>query len=1094
MPPTLVGGIFLLHYGLLPFIVLYSNLSNNKLTITVNKMLPTAKCFRIALFWLALCCILVALSLPALAFQPEAVERQNAAISYDIFFEDNPAATISQVADSQFRPIFSPLKSTAIPYSVKTVWTRIVIPISQMYGWKNKGLFPFIAFGGDIKRPATLYYKENSTDTEWRTLQITSCHMPLPASMTSTTAQYYVRIEGHPNFWFFPEIVAKKKAMPFFPGPIFYWTLIGLMIGIAGVNFCLAIFTKAESCFWLCIYSILATAYYTQSISPSPTLGLNFSTAWGILLPGLALIILPHIGRNLFSDTSCPQSIDTQLWGLSLLGVIFAILPLIPGLGGTIHLLPLWPLLALLGIIPGAFAIISKTPGGKRFTAGCMLTGLGGVLALQPATGAEHAAILQLLPFAGVACGLLVLTPIALHGSKHSQPSANKQRAPQSPNASIENALVSNHSSPETIIQKISHDLESPLMTIERMSEELNNTLVSPDGQESLRTLQAATHVLQLQLNDLLDLNRADSNRLILKEQEFDLQRLIKDAYHIMLPHAEEKGLSLSWKMAPNLPLTFVGDPGRLIQILLNLLGNAIRFSDTGEISISLSALSTTSNNGQLLVKVRDQGRGIPLQNQYDVLDRFCQAPEQGSGKYCGSGLGLSVTCELVHLMGGVMCIESEPDTGTTMSFTVRLDPVRPRTGLNALEEKTFSPEAPHKPCEVIPTQADTEGEGDDLSQVLIVETRETPVEILPDLLNGFPLTIHEVDTLEMAHAVYKTLALDAIIVATDVPSEVEALVSSIKEVDEETDSPVVPVIAIATRTSHSTDLITAGASDILKSPVAKPELVAMLSQLGLLEMTSEITPELPDTQRTEDTADKTDSELFETEQAIAALSSMADELFPPQCGESKVELPPEAVTQPEDEAPSVSIKLPPSSDEDGQTIFDRIAQERRIEEAEVQVTNDNHTALSSFDEDTPQNEQKKPIDVPLKEAVSHFTLHTDEASHPAEVLDILLLPKIPKIISQMQETYEELCLQSEQESMSGILSAAEKLQQQAQKYALREVERTASCVERAAHARDNTAIQDLMVDLETVVIQTGKALRDVYRVRSALPNDFGET
>ena len=1056
-------------------------------------MLPTAKYFRIALFWLALCCILVALSLPSLAFQPEAVARQNAAISYDIFFEDNPAATISEVADSQFRPIFSPLKSTSIPYSVKAVWTRIVIPISQMYEWKNKGLFPFIGFGGNIKRPATLYYKENSTDTEWRTLQITSCHMPLPASMTSATMQYYLSIEGHPNFWFFPEIIAKEKAMPHFPGPTLYWTLIGLMIGIAGVNFFLAIFSKAESCFWLCTYSILATAYYTQSISPSPTLGLDFSTAWGILLPGLALIILPHIGRNLFSDTSCPQSIDTQLWGLSLLGVIFAILPLIPGLGGTIHLLPLWPLLALLGIIPGAFAIVSKTPGGKRFTAGCLLTGLGGVLALQPATGAEHAAILQLLPFAGVACGLLVLTPIALHGSERSQSSTKQQSAIQSATISTEDAVATHHASPETIIQKISHDLESPLMTIERMSEELNNTLVSSSGQDSLRTLQAATHVLQLQLKDLLDLNRADSNRLILKEQEFDLQRLVKDAYHIMLPHAEEKGLSLSWKMAPNLPLKFTGDPGRLIQILLNLLGNAIRFSDTGEISVSISALSTTGSNGQLLIKVRDQGRGIPLQNQYDVLDRFCQAPEQGSGRYCGSGLGLSVTCELVHLMGGVMCIESEPDTGTTMSFTVKLDSVQPRRGISALEEKAVAPEASQKPCETIPTE--TETDSDELPQILIVETRETPVEILPDLVSDFPLTIHEVDTLEMAHTVYKTLALDAIIVATDVPSEVEALVSSIKDVDEGTDSTAVPIIAIATRSSHSNDLVTAGASNILESPVAKPKLAAILTQLELIEIASEIIPELTDGQEPDDTSTSADSEFFEADQAIAALSSMADELFPPrdEDGDTESEATLEPVSAAKDEAPSISIKLPPTSNENGQTIFERIAQERRVEEAEQQVTNDNHTALSSFDDGIPQDEQEKRIDVPLKDAVSHFTLHTDEASHPAEVLDILLLPKIPKIISQMQETYEELCLQSEQDSVSGILAAAEKLQNQAQKYALREVERTASCVERAAHAQDNSAIQDLMVDLETVVIQTGKALRDVYRLRSSLPENFEE-
>ncbi|SIO36947.1 hypothetical protein SAMN02745161_3045 [Halodesulfovibrio marinisediminis DSM 17456] len=167
-------------------------------------------------------------------------------------------------------------------------------------------------------------------------------------------------------------------------------------------------------------------------------------------------------------------------------------------------------------------------------------------------------------------------------------------------------------------------------------------------------------------------------------------------------------------------------------------------------------------------------------------------------------------------------------------------------------------------------------------------------------------------------------------------------------------------------------------------------------------------------------------------------------------------------------------------SEEATNAIFERIAQERRTQEAQSRVTSDNHEAFNSITE----NNEETPTwdDTPLTEAVSHLTLNSDKVSHPAEVIDSVFLPQIPKIISQLQETFEEASLLLEQESMSGILHTAERLQLQAQKYALREIDKMASCVARAAEAQDQKAVVNLMKELESTVVQTGKALRDVYK------------
>lgn len=1179
-------------------------------------MLPTPSCFRKFLFCLASCCILVAFCLPV--FNKTFASNHSVPVAYDVFFEDAPAASISQIAAPQFSNVFTPLAHTPIPHSVKRVWIRISIPVEQIKRWRMNDFFPFMQFGGLVRRPTTLFYRPASNPQRWQSSAITRSHIPLPDASKTGVAEYFLSIEGKPGIWFTPEITLQNIAMPTFPTSVFFWLLIGLTLGIAGLNFFLAVFTKAESCFWLCVYTLLTIGYYTLGSAPSAVAGLEFTTAWTILLPGLALIILPHIGRNLFYKANCPRFIDAQLWGMSLLGLLVAIIPLIPGLSSTLHYLPLWPTLAILGTIPGIAAISRRITGGKRFTAACVLTALGSLFALLPAHSADIAGILQLMPFAGVAMGLMILTPIALFGA---------EVQPNVTNSTHDNAGTF---TPQNLIQKISHDLQSPLVTIASMGEKLQSVTIPDEGEHALRTLQSATHVLQLQLKDLLDLNRADSHRLALKKRNFDLQSMLKDTYNIMLPHTEGKGLTLTWRISPDLPIHFIGDSSRLIQVLLNLLGNAVRFSDSGTISIAVSSLSSTEKSTQLLFTVKDEGRGIPLQNKYDVLDRFCQEPEQNSGKYCGAGLGLSVTTELVHLMDGFLCIESEPNIGTTISFTVRLE---------NYDKAQFTSEEHAQRLPIASTKKDNL-HNEEAPQLLVIETRTMPTESIAQLLDTDTFHAHEVRSFDEAVTTYEEFATDVVIVAAELTEDAITILSQLVEIDKKLNSTPAPAIAIANSPVSAELLCDSGYSQALTAPATEASLLSALTDLGLHETESEAVSNEPEDFEDENTFDESDiappleplslsgltidsepepepepialskehiiqednddsddnsnlkkqvdidydayanqeeeehidlpslsletnetEEKFndemredtalpelnekdieeittsleeleqslrtpseetkaenseehdeytfeeippaesETDQPVQGIITAEEEeyvkeiLHPEQKNDTTFPEPPLEKVQDDlllDETPTVeeiseeknSVTPPPLfsfdelEDEDKEALFERIAQEKKQEAAENQVTSDNQTAYSSI------AEEKSTVwnDAPLTEAVSHLTLNSDEAVHPAEVLDIVFLPLIPKIISQLQETFEDISLQMEQDSMQGILQTADKLQQQAQKYALREVDKMASCVARAAEAEDKNAVTTLMNELEATVIQTGKALRDVYK------------
>jgi PAS domain S-box-containing protein len=219
----------------------------------------------------------------------------------------------------------------------------------------------------------------------------------------------------------------------------------------------------------------------------------------------------------------------------------------------------------------------------------------------------------------------------------------------------------------------MSHEIRTPLNGIIGMAELLLTTAPTPQQRQYLEMLlQSANSLLRL-LNDVLDLSKIEAGKLDLECIEFDPLITFYDALQSVALRASEKGLRLSCDVSEDIPSPLLGDPGRLGQVLVNLVANAVKFTERGTVTLAAEVKSQEGESVVLQVSVRDTGIGIPAAKQQAIFTAFNQAESSTSRRFGGTGLGLSIAAHLVGLMGGRMWLESREGAGSTFFFTVRL-------------------------------------------------------------------------------------------------------------------------------------------------------------------------------------------------------------------------------------------------------------------------------------------------------------------------------------------------------------------------------------------------------------------------------------
>jgi signal transduction histidine kinase len=381
----------------------------------------------------------------------------------------------------------------------------------------------------------------------------------------------------------------------------------------------------------------------------------------------------------------------------------------------------------------------------------------------------------------------------------------------------------------------MSHEIRTPLNAIIGMADVLSATPLTPDQKKCVEVFQRNGMSLLILVNDILDLSKVEAGKVELEATELDLHDVISRAMEVVEGRARAKGLLLREVVAPDVPTRLMGDPNRLRQILINLLGNSIKFTDKGGLEVRVVRDPDDSRPGRLRFGVSDTGIGIPGDKLGAIFESFSQVDASTTRKYGGTGLGLAISKQLVELMDGRIWVESEFGVGSVFYFTA---------GFQVLENQTEKPAAENaaasRPMEELESLAGG-------LRILLADDSEDNRYLIFSYLKRAQVNIDVAENGEIAARTFRDGHYDIVLMDVEMPvMDGYQATGAIRQFEAEMKASPTPVLAL---TAHAfADMGVrgqeAGFTALLTKPIRKVTLLEALVEYGPKDRSQASTPQ----------------------------------------------------------------------------------------------------------------------------------------------------------------------------------------------------------------------------------------------------------